>query len=220
MSWVHISEQQNLTHCASPSHDALCLWAEDPYVHYRHGSWPVCFLHRLSVMMQWGWNSILSCTPRWGPVCPHGLVVHSFAAWFRSIHVGLHGGAPCIMEGPCGVAMVILFVFLFSYLALHRLVPWEPSPVIPGLLTQLSRSLACCEGWWGSVSTSPQLYFSETRVGVGQIVFTPAIQIHPDIMEVWGTELRNALGKKRPNLGSPLSMLLQLWGPLSLAGLS
>lgn len=52
-------------------------------------------------------------------------------------------------------------------------------------------------------AASPQLYFSETRVGVGQILFSPASQIHPDIMEVWGAELRNALGNKRPHLGSP-----------------
>lgn len=35
-----------------------------------------------------------------------------------------------------GGAMMVFCVFLFSYLPLHKLVPWEPSPVMPGVPAQ------------------------------------------------------------------------------------
>ena len=83
-------------------------------------------LLRLSVTTQWGWNSTLSCTPRWGP---------SPSPWLRPLLLGsdLHAcgsvGSSLHLGGFCGVFMTNLHVFASPCPPLHKLICWKPIPI-------------------------------------------------------------------------------------------
>lgn len=89
--------------------------------------------------------------PKVSSLCACGAVVHSSLTWHGS---GTPWEGSSLYRGGVMWDLYDGLLCLPRFLLIHpQTGTWEPYPAISGLPALLSRSLACCEGWWRRVAT-------------------------------------------------------------------